>query len=187
MTLWLLGDQLSHDGTTLADTERVLMIESWAFADRKPYHPQKLTLVFAAMRHFRDELRERGIAVDYYETETFGDGLDRHFEAHPEDTLGTFATDALSSKPYVSLANYLDDMTDHCADCTYDPAATTGDDACPFNALYWDFLAAHEETLRGTGRMGLVYAHLDDKRGDELDAIRDRAAELRERAADGII
>lgn len=504
MTLWLLGDQLSHDTAALDDAERVLMIESHAFADRKPYHPQKLTLLFSAMRHFRDDLRKQGITVDYYKAETFGDGLDEHFDAYPGDTLqllkppshgaadrlrelvearggtldirendlylttgsefgewaaeqdgdylqenwyrhvrhktgylmedgepaggewnydpenretppddwtapevpsfevdettrdvremvseryddhwgepstavgtedrfrwpvtrdqaldalshfvehrlpefgpyqdavladewalchsllstslnlgllspaeviepvieayeagdapinsvegfvrqvigwreymrhiyreempdlatanqldagrevpplfwdgntemqclsetvdrirergyahhierlmvlsnfatsygvdpaaltewfhlgfidgfdwvttpnvvgmGTFGTDVLSSKPYVSSANYLDGMSDHCGACPFDPDKTTGENACPFNALYWDFLADHEERLRGTGRMGLVYSHLDDKRGDRLDAIRERATELRERIATG--
>jgi deoxyribodipyrimidine photolyase-like uncharacterized protein len=35
--------------------------------------------------------------------------------------------------------------------------------------------------------MGLVYAHLDDKRGEELDAIRERAAEVRAMADDGTL
>ncbi|MFB6305228.1 MAG: cryptochrome/photolyase family protein [Haloferacaceae archaeon] len=99
--------------------------------------------------------------------------------------MGTFATDVLSSKPYAASGNYVNRMSDHCADCPYAVSRTTGEGACPFNALYWDFLAEHEERLRGTGRMGLVYSHLDDKRGTDLAAIRDRAADLRERAADG--
>jgi deoxyribodipyrimidine photolyase-related protein len=99
--------------------------------------------------------------------------------------MGTFATDAFTSKPYVSSGNYVDRMSDHCADCRYDVDATTGEDACPFNALYWDFLDAHEETLRGTGRMGLMYSHVDRKSDAEWAAIRERAARLRERAADG--
>ncbi|MFB6194886.1 MAG: cryptochrome/photolyase family protein [Haloplanus sp.] len=101
--------------------------------------------------------------------------------------MGTFATDAFTSKPYVSSGNYIDRMSDHCADCPYDVDATTGEDACPFNALYWDFLDRHEETLRDTGRMGLVYAHADRKSDAEWDAIHDRAATLRDRAADGTL
>ena len=99
--------------------------------------------------------------------------------------MGTFATDAFTSKPYVSSGNYVDKMSDHCAACPYDVDATTGEDACPFNALYWDFLKEHEETLRGTGRMGLMYSHVDRKDEAEWAAIRERAAELRERAAEG--
>jgi len=99
--------------------------------------------------------------------------------------MGTFATDAFTSKPYVSSGNYVDRMSDHCAACPYDVNATTGADACPFNALYWDFLDEHEETLRGTGRMGLMYSHVDRKDEAEWRAIRERAARLRERAAEG--
>jgi deoxyribodipyrimidine photolyase-related protein len=99
--------------------------------------------------------------------------------------MGTFATDAFTSKPYVSSGNYVDRMSDHCAGCAYDVDATTGADACPFNALYWDFLDDHEERLRGTGRMGLMYSHLDRKSDAELSAIRERAATVRSRARDG--
>jgi deoxyribodipyrimidine photolyase-related protein len=30
-----------------------------------PHHKQKIVLVLSAMRHFADELRQRGVAVDY--------------------------------------------------------------------------------------------------------------------------
>jgi len=101
--------------------------------------------------------------------------------------MGSFATDTFTSKPYVSSGNYVDRMSDHCADCHYDVDATTGADACPFNALYWDFLDDHEETLRGTGRMGLMYSHVDRKSESAYEAIRERAATVRERAADGML
>jgi deoxyribodipyrimidine photolyase-related protein len=87
MTLWLLGTHLDRTAAYLEDHDRVLLIEATAFADRRPYHPHKLTFVFAAMRQFRDDLRERGIDVEYRQCETFGDGLDAHFEEHPEDDL----------------------------------------------------------------------------------------------------
>ncbi len=99
--------------------------------------------------------------------------------------MGSFGTDVLSSKPYASSANYIDKMSDHCASCPYAKSKTTGENACPFNALYWDFLKRNEETLRGTGRMGLMYSHVDRKDDEEWNDIRARAADLRERAADG--
>ncbi|GGL60652.1 cryptochrome/photolyase family protein [Halocalculus aciditolerans] len=99
--------------------------------------------------------------------------------------MGVYGSDALATKPYAASANYVDRMSDHCAGCAFDPHATTGEGACPFNGLYWDFLAEHEDALRSNHRMGLVYAHLDDKRetGD-LEAIRDRADVVRERVGD---
>lgn len=99
--------------------------------------------------------------------------------------MGSFGTDALSTKPYVSSANYIDGMSDFCGDCAYAKTKTVGENACPFNALYWDFLGTHEERLRGNGRMGLVYSHWDDKDEDERAAIRERAAAIRTRADRG--
>ena len=87
MTLWLLGTHLDRTADYLENHDHVLLVEATAFADRRPYHPHKLTLVFAAMRQFRDDLRERGLTVDYRQAETFGEALDEHFEASPEDDL----------------------------------------------------------------------------------------------------
>ncbi len=99
--------------------------------------------------------------------------------------MGSFGTDVLSSKPYASSGNYVNRMSDHCASCPYAVSRTTGEGACPFNALYWDFLKEHEETLRGTGRMGLMYSHVDKKDEEEWEAIHERADRVRERAAKG--
>jgi deoxyribodipyrimidine photolyase-related protein len=101
--------------------------------------------------------------------------------------MGTFATDVLSSKPYASSGNYVNKMSDYCSSCPYAVSKTTGENACPFNALYWDFLKENEEVLRGTGRMGLMYSHVDKKDDEEWAAIRERAAEVRELAEDGAL
>ncbi len=99
--------------------------------------------------------------------------------------MGSFGTDVLSSKPYASSGSYVNRMSDHCASCPYAVSRTTGEGACPFNALYWDFLKENEETLRGTGRMGLMYSHVDDKNDEEWTAIRERAETVRELAENG--
>ena len=99
--------------------------------------------------------------------------------------MGSFATDVLSSKPYAASGNYVNRMSDYCAGCPYAVSKTTGGNACPFNALYWAFLEENEELLRGTGRMGLMYSHVDRKDDEEWAAIRERAAAVRERAANG--
>jgi len=96
--------------------------------------------------------------------------------------MGLNAADVFATKPYAASANYVDRMSDHCDACQYNPDATTGEGACPFNALYWDFLDRNADTLRSNHRMGLVYSHLDDKDEEELAAIRERADDLRERA-----
>ncbi|MDY7102661.1 MAG: cryptochrome/photolyase family protein [Actinomycetota bacterium] len=82
----------------------------------------------------------------------------------------------MSTKPYVSGGNYVNRMSDYCGDCRYDPKARTGDDACPFTTLYWDFLARHREVLAANARMGPVLGNLD--RLSDFDDVRSRAAEV---------
>jgi len=91
----------------------------------------------------------------------------------------------LASKPYAASANYVRRMSDHCRKCRYDPRQTTGEDACPFNALYWDFLARHEGELRGNPRLNLVYAQLDRLDPGELQSRRLWADVVRARLASG--
>ncbi|MEL7206997.1 MAG: cryptochrome/photolyase family protein [Actinomycetota bacterium] len=79
----------------------------------------------------------------------------------------------MATKPYVSGGAYVNRMSDYCGDCVYDPRARTGDDACPFTTLYWDFLARHRGRLRGNNRMARPVANLD--RLGDLDEVRDRA------------
>lgn len=63
----------------------------------------------------------------------------------------------VGSKPYVSSGAYIDRMSDYCGDCRYDVKKRVGDGACPFNALYWHFLARHADRLRGNRRMAMPY------------------------------
>ena len=85
----------------------------------------------------------------------------------------------MGTKPYCASGNYIDRMSNYCSSCGFDPGEATGEDACPFTTLYWDFLARHEDGLRSNHRMGFQYSNLDRKRGEGLDAIRERARELR--------
>lgn len=67
-----------------------------------------------------------------------------------------------------------------CSGCRYDVKDTTGETACPFNALYWDFLDRNAGTLRGNPRLGPVYRSWDRKEEDKRQAYRDRAAAVLE-------
>lgn len=64
----------------------------------------------------------------------------------------------VASKPYAAGGAYINRMSDYCGRCRYDVKQKTGPDACPFNALYWDFLARHEKRLQGNMRMTNMYA-----------------------------
>ena len=86
----------------------------------------------------------------------------------------------LASKPYVASGRYIDRMSDYCAGCRYDPAVASGERACPFTTLYWDFLDRHRERFADHPRAALQWhnlARLDDA---TLSRIRRQAADLRE-------
>ena len=82
----------------------------------------------------------------------------------------------LGSKPYAASGNYINRMSDYCRTCRYDVKQKTGDDACPFNPLYWDFLARNAERLRGNPRLAQIYRTWDRMDDDKQTAYRDSAA-----------
>ncbi|MEL7256590.1 MAG: cryptochrome/photolyase family protein [Pseudomonadota bacterium] len=76
--------------------------------------------------------------------------------------MSQFADDGIiASKPYVSSGNYIDRMSDYCKSCAYSVKEKTGDKACPFNLLYWDFLIRHRERFSNNPRMGQMYRTWD--------------------------
>lgn len=64
----------------------------------------------------------------------------------------------LGTKPYTASGNYINRMSDYCTTCMYDPRQRTGEKACPFNALYWDFLARNQTKLKSNRRLAQPYA-----------------------------
>jgi deoxyribodipyrimidine photolyase-related protein len=99
------------------------------------------------------------------------------------NTLGmaTYADGGrMMTKPYAASGRYVDRMSDHCKGCRYDPTQRTGEDACPFTTLYWDFVARHRERLAGNRRMNMPLRNLTRIEATELEQIRSRGRELRE-------
>lgn len=97
---------------------------------------------------------------------------------------GVFAT-----KPYVSGANYINKMSNSCKSCRFDPKLTLGENACPFNSLYWSFI---DETQRHkvsrpsfARRMGMMWSVWNKKSESEKEQIRSRAEALRKAAREG--
>jgi deoxyribodipyrimidine photolyase-related protein len=82
----------------------------------------------------------------------------------------------MASKPYAASGNYINKMSDYCSGCAYDVTAKTGPKACPFNYLYWDFIARNRESLAGNPRMALVYKALDRLDPASLSAMRKQAS-----------
>lgn len=86
---------------------------------------------------------------------------------------------AMASKPYVATGKYIQRMSNYCAGCRFDPAKATGDDACPFTTLYWDFLLRHERVLAANQRMALQVKNLARLGAKERETIRARAETIR--------
>ena len=72
----ILGDQLTHDLASLRvldpKVDRLIMAEVRDEATYVKHHKQKIALLFSAMRHFAQELRDAGWKVDYYEYNSQG-------------------------------------------------------------------------------------------------------------------
>jgi len=85
----------------------------------------------------------------------------------------------MGSKPYVATGKYIQRMSPHCKGCRYDPAQRTGDRACPFTTLYWDFLMRHETLLARNPRMALQVKNVTRLSPDQRQAVQERAAAIR--------
>jgi deoxyribodipyrimidine photolyase-related protein len=75
----------------------------------------------------------------------------------------------VGTKPYAASGAYINRMSDYCPACRYDPAKRIGEDACPFNALYWDFLDRNREQLEDNPRLRNIYRTWD-RFGDKTRA-----------------
>ncbi len=98
--------------------------------------------------------------------------------------MGLFADGGImSTKPYAAGGAYINRMSDHCSGCRFDPRKRTGDDACPFTTLYWDFLARHRDRFEANHRMRRSYATYD--RLADRDELHARATEVLRRLERG--
>ncbi len=82
----------------------------------------------------------------------------------------------LATKPYVSTSAYIHKMSDYCKGCAYDRKQKTGEKACPFNAMYWDFFLRHREQFARNPRLGMIYPQLAKMKDEDKTALQLRAA-----------
>ena len=95
--------------------------------------------------------------------------------------MATFADGGIiGSKPYAASGAYIDRMSDYCKPCRYDPKRRTGEGACPFNPLYWDFLIRNERKLGGNNRMAMVYRNLERLKPADRRTIQSEAERIKE-------
>lgn len=82
----------------------------------------------------------------------------------------------VGTKPYGASANYINRMSNYCSGCAYKYKQRIGEDACPFNSLYWDFLLRNREKLEKNPRIGMVYRTLAAMSAEERADITTQAA-----------
>ncbi len=84
----------------------------------------------------------------------------------------------MATKPYAATGRYIQRMSNHCASCRFRPERATGEDACPFTALYWHFLERNEARLAGNPRMRPALTNLRRLSPDDRAAIRRKAERI---------
>ena len=85
----------------------------------------------------------------------------------------------MGSKPYIATGKYVQRMSPHCKGCRYDPAQRSGDSACPFTTLYWDFLMRHEASLAKNPRVAMQVKNVARLTDAQRQAVSERAAAIR--------
>ena len=121
---------------------------------------------------------EPGQALDWFQS-SFIDAFDW---VMVPNVLGmaTYADGGImATKPYASGGRYIDRMSDYCGGCRYRPDQRTGPDACPFSAMYWDFLDRTRSYLGDNNRLSLAYRNLGRIDDEELGRIKRRARDAR--------
>jgi len=88
----------------------------------------------------------------------------------------------MASKPYVASGRYIQRMSNYCAGCRYDPALPTGERACPFTTLYWNFLLRHEHALAANQRMAMQLRNLGRLGPEERLAIQRLADKIKDQS-----
>ena len=86
----------------------------------------------------------------------------------------------LATKPYAASGAYINRMSNYCKACSYKISKKSGEEACPFNYLYWAFLIRNKKKLRGNHRLNMVYSNLEKQGKDrQTEIINDANAFLK--------
>lgn len=86
----------------------------------------------------------------------------------------------MASKPYIATGSYINKMSNYCRHCPKDPKQKTGENACPFTTLYWDYLMRHQDSLRSNNRMSLQLRNLDRLDSEVRTEITEAANRIRD-------
>lgn len=97
----ILGDQLTHDIAALQNVDKdndiIWICEVWDEATYVKHHKKKISFIFSAMRHFAEELKDKGYKVHYTKLDdpdnagSFQGEVDRAIKKHkPNKIITTF-------------------------------------------------------------------------------------------------
>lgn len=84
----------------------------------------------------------------------------------------------VATKPYVSSGSYINKMSNYCKGCHYTVSKKTGENACPFNSLYWNFIDEKQEFFKDNQRMSMMLSLLHKMDKDTLEAHKTRAEDI---------
>jgi deoxyribodipyrimidine photolyase-related protein len=85
----------------------------------------------------------------------------------------------VGTKPYAASGKYIERMSNACEHCRFDVSKRVGENACPFNTFYWDFLIRHESRFAQNHRMRMMLKHVQAMPREEVVQITCSAAALR--------
>lgn len=89
----------------------------------------------------------------------------------------------LASKPYAASGSYINKMSNYCSHCRYSVKEKTGEQACPFNYLYWDFIQRHQSRFEKNPRMAMIYRTMSKMDKKQLEYMQDDASSFFEKLA----
>jgi deoxyribodipyrimidine photolyase-related protein len=99
--------------------------------------------------------------------------------------MSQYADDGIvGTKPYVSSSNYIKKMSNYCDSCHYSASKKTGDNACPFNSLYWHFYDRHTSKFAKNPRIGMMYRTWEKMDDEKKEAIVSQAEKYLEKIED---
>ncbi|MBF2064880.1 MAG: cryptochrome/photolyase family protein [Calothrix sp. C42_A2020_038] len=109
--VWILGDQLWTGQAALASCGNkkvpIILIESLQHVKAREYHKQKLVLVWSAMRHFAEELRQQGYDVTYKIADDFAQPLTEWVK---ENNINEVRVMAPADKPFLDIIKNLETL-----------------------------------------------------------------------------
>ncbi|GAB2874792.1 cryptochrome/photolyase family protein [Microbulbifer echini] len=81
----------------------------------------------------------------------------------------------VATKPYISSGAYINKMSNYCSECRYNVKERIGNDACPFNSLYWNFLLKKRSHFNKNPRMAMMLSLLNKLTFSEKKDIQNHA------------